>query len=508
MRRLSGTDSLFLAGETPSWHQHVAGLTILDPSEAPEFGFEALRRTVGERLPLIPKLTWKLKSVPLGLDRAVWIDDPDFDLTHHLRRIDVAAPGGPREAAAVIAPIMSAQLDRRRPLWELWYIDGIVNGRVAVLMKFHHCLLDGGAGSVLMSLLLDMEAFPPPRAATPPPVFEPPPSDLHLVLDSVASLATTPVRAVRYAGRLALRGIDLGRYVVSKRPKPDLGAMLQAPHTSFNAPIGPRRAIAFSSVSLDDVKALRRPFDAKVNDIVLALCSGTLREYLHERGELPAHALTAGIPVSIRAEGDTALDNQLSYIAVPIATDVSDPAERVHTIVRHTRAAKAANEVLREHAVGSIADTAPPFVIGGLLRLAYETHILGHVPGMMNTIVSNVPGPPMALYLGGARLTGIFSASVLLDHMGLNITVFTFGNRVDFGVHVDPDLVPDPWAIADAIPGQLAALMASAGLGTPTPVEDAFGIASNIVTPESVAPEPVTPLKRVRPPVAARRPPR
>ena len=497
MRRLSGTDSLFLAGETPSWHQHVAGLTVLDPSGAPDFGFEALVRTVGERLPLIPKLTWKLKSIPLGLDRAVWIDDPEFDLNRHIHRITVAEPGGPRETAAVVAPILSHQLDRRHPLWELWYVDGMVNGRVAVLMKFHHCLLDGGAGSVLATLLLDAEPFPSPRAATATPFFEPPPNDLRLILDSVASLATTPVRALRYAGRLALRSIDLGRYVVSRRPKPDLGAMLQAPHTSFNAPIGPRRAIAFSSVSLDDVKVLRRSLDAKVNDIVLALCSGALRAYLKERGELPARALTAGIPVSIRAEGDTALDNQLSYIAVPIATDVEDPAERVHTIVRHTRAAKVVNEVLREHAVGSIADTAPPFMIGGLLRLAYETHILSHVPGMMNTIVSNVPGPPMALYLAGARLTGIFSASVLLDQMGINITVFTFGDRVDFGVHADPDLVPDPWVIADAIPTQLAELMTSAGIGSPTAVEDAFGIESQIVVPEALTP--------VRAPVEAHR---
>jgi Uncharacterised protein family (UPF0089). len=171
VRRLSGTDSLFLAGETPSWHQHVAGLTILDPSDSPDFGFEALMRTVGERLPLIPKLTWKLKSVPFGLDRAVWVDDPDFDITRHIRRLEVARPGGPRQAAEAVAPILGNQLDRRHPLWELWYVDGIVNDRVAVLMKFHHCLLDGAAGSVLATLLLDLEPFPPPRAATAMPVL-------------------------------------------------------------------------------------------------------------------------------------------------------------------------------------------------------------------------------------------------------------------------------------------------------------------------------------------------
>jgi WS/DGAT/MGAT family acyltransferase len=256
--------------------------------------------------------------------------------------------------------------------------------------------------------------------------------------------------------------------------------VLQAPKTSFNATIGPRRAMAFSSVALADVKALRRHFDVKVNDIALALCSAALRTYLLERDELPNRSLTAGIPVSTRKEGDASLDNQLSYLVVPIATDIADPEARLRAIVRHTQAAKEVHEVLRANPVGSLADTAPPFVLGALLRLAYQTHVLSYVPGMMNTIVSNVPGPPMTLYLAGARLTGIFSASVLLDQMGLNITLFTFGDRVDFGLHVDPDLVEDPWAIADAIPDALAEMMAAAGLGAPTPVEDAFGIASSL----------------------------
>ena len=161
MRRMSGTDSLFVSGETPTWHQHVGGLVILDVADAPGFGFDAVLRTVGDRLPLIPKLTWKLKPVPLGLDRAVWIDDAEFDIRRHLHHITVRAPGGPRETAAAVAPILSRQLDRRYPLWEFWYLDGIVNGRVGVVMKFHHCMLDGGAGSVLATLLLDTEPSPP-----------------------------------------------------------------------------------------------------------------------------------------------------------------------------------------------------------------------------------------------------------------------------------------------------------------------------------------------------------
>ncbi len=476
MRRLSGTDSLFLAGETPAWHQHVGGLAIVDPSAAPGFGFDALCRNVATRLPLVPKLTWKLKEVPLGLDRAVWVDDLTFDLRHHIHRASVGSPGGPRETAAAVSPILSRQLDRRYPLWELWYFDGLINGRAAVLMKFHHCLLDGGAGGVLASLLLDMSQSPEPMEIPEMPEPELPPSDARLLVDGLLPSLTAPLRAARYGLRMARRGVGVVQHLRSGIQGPDVGAMLRAPKTSFNAPIGPRRAMAFASISIADVKALRRHFDVKLNDIALALCSGALRTYLIERDEMPERSLTVGIPVSTRAEGDTSLDNQLSYLAVPLATDIAEPDARLRAIVGHTQAAKGVHEVLRANPVGSLADTAPPFVVGALMRLAYEAHVLGYIPGMMNTIVSNVPGPPMTLYMAGARLSGIFSASVLLDQMGLNITLYTFGDRVDFGLHVDPDLIEDPWAIADAIPAALAELMAVAGMGAPTPIEDAFGI--------------------------------
>ncbi len=476
MRRLSGTDSLFLAGETPTWHQHVGGLTVVDPTNAPDFGFDTLYNNIASRLPLVPKLTWKLKAVPLGLDRAVWIDDPTFDLRHHIFRMTVPAPGGPRETADAVTPIMSRQLDRRLPLWELWYLDGLVNGRVAVLMKFHHCLLDGGAGSVLASLLLDLDPTGTPTPIPEMPSPQPPPSDLRLFVEALLPAAMAPLRATRYGLRLTRRGLDVARHVITRPERPDMGSMLRAPKTSFNASIGPRRSMAFSSIAFDDVKALRRHYDVKINDLALALCAGALRTYLDDRDELPARPLSVGIPVSTRADGDTSLGNQLSYLAVPLPTNLADPEEQLRAIVRETHAAKGVHEAMRASRLGSVADTAPPFVIAAVLRLAYQSHVLGHIPGMMNTIVSNVPGPPMDLYMAGARLTGIYSASVLLDQMGLNITLYTFGNRVDFGIHVDPDLIDDPWAIASAIPRALAAMMRAAGLGRPSPIEDPFGL--------------------------------
>jgi WS/DGAT/MGAT family acyltransferase len=480
MQRLSGTDSLFLAGETPAWHQHVGGLVIVDPADAPGFGFDAIVKTVHERLPLVPKFRWKLRERPLKLDRAVWVDDADFDIDRHVHRVEVAPPGGPRETAAAVGQILGRQLDRRLPLWELWYLEGLVNGRVGVVMKYHHCLLDGVAGTGLSTLLLDVEQSVPPLDVPTPPDPEPEPSDLRLFVDSIPAALTAPWRVGRYAARLARRTIGVGLYAVSHRPKPDINEMLQAPRVSFNGTIGPDRTMAYASVSLSDAKALRKHFEVTVNDIVLALVSGALRRYLLARDELPEHSLTTGVPVSLRAVGDTSLDNQVSYIAVPLATNLADPVERLTAIRRHTSAGKELQEVLRQHPVGSIGDTAPPFVIGGMLRLAYVSHLLTYVPGMMNTLVSNVPGPPIPLYMAGSRLQGIFATSVILEGMGLNTTVFTFEDRVDFGLHVDPSLVPDPWQVAAGIPIALAELMERAGLGAPTMVTDPFGLPSAV----------------------------
>ena len=387
-RRLTGTDSLFLAGETLAWHQHVGGLTIVDPAGVDGFSFESVFARIEERLPLVPKLMWKLKEVPLRLDRAIWVDDTEFDLRRHVHYASVDAPGGPRETARAVAPILSEQIDRRYPLWEIWFLAGLANGRVGVLMKFHHSLLDGGAGAVLAAMFLDLSPSPEPTVIPELPEPEPTPSDLTRLLDGVIPSLTSPLRAVRYGARMAQRGVQLVRHFGSGNRAPDLAAIVRAPKTSFNGAIGPRRAMAFSSISLNDVKALRRHFDVKINDIALALCSGALRTYLIDRNELPEQSLTVGVPVSTRAESDTSLDNQVSYIAVALATSIADPEARLRAIVGHTETAKGMNQVLRANPVGSLADTAPPFVIARLLRFVYETHLLSYVPGMMNTIVS------------------------------------------------------------------------------------------------------------------------
>lgn len=477
--QLSGTDSIFLSVETPNWHQHVAGLVILDPTDAPKFSFKKVKKTIADRIHLVPKLRWKLEAVPFGIARPVWVDDEDFQLDDHLRHITANAPGGPHELTAAIGEMLSTQLDRSRPLWEITYIDGLVNGRVAIAMKYHHCMLDGMAGSQMATLLLDLEpapSSPPPSIDEAPPPAAPSPGPAELFFRGVTSLGSTLFHGAEFGARLIRRGYDVGMHMIKVTEKPDLTALVRAPRTSFNRAIGPDRALAFASVSLSDVKEIRRHYDVKVNDVIVALSAGALRNYLNLRGEHPDKPLTSGIPVSKRAEGDSAMDNQVSMFAISLATDIADPAERLLAISRSTRSAKQLGEVMAEHPIGSVGTSTPPFVLDALARFVASARLMAWAPGVMNTVISNVPGPPIPLYLAGARLVGIYSASVLFDSMGVNITCFTFEDRIDFGVHVDPSLVPDPWIIADQIPAALADLMAAAGLGDPSAVADPFGL--------------------------------
>ncbi len=471
MKRLTGTDALFLSLETPSWHQHVGGLTILEP-DASGFSFDLLQQRIEERLRLAPKFRWKLREVPLGMDRPVWVDDPSFDVRRHIRRIAVPAPGGARETAEVAGTLLGIQLDRRWPLWELWVLEGLAHGRVALLMKYHHCLLDGVAGASLATVLLDLE--PDPRAAPLPPLAPSAgsdPSGLELAAGALGRLVRAPERLARFGFGMAARGITL----LQRLAHPDNRAILRAPETPFNGTIGPRRALSFSSVAMKDVRALKELHGVKVNDVVMALMAGALRSYLLGRSELPEAPLVSAVPVSTRADGNTAMDNQISSMFVSLATDIEDPVQRLRAISSSALSAKDMHKAVRARQIQSIGEVAAPVIISTAIRAVYASNLMTRMPMRVNTLISNVPGPPFPIYACGARVLGIYPSSIILEGMGVNATVFSYLDRVDFGIHVDPDLVPDPWAIAESVPDALAELMKESKLGQPTAVGDPFG---------------------------------
>lgn len=471
MKRLGGTDALFLSLETPSWHQHVGGLSIIDPQDR-TITFDEFAMKVRDRIPYAPKFMWKLKETPLGLDRPMWVDDNEFDVRRHLRRIGLPSPGGARELGEVVGTLMSTQLDRRWPLWEMWFIEGVAGGKIALFLKYHHCLLDGVAGASLATVLLDVE----PDAATPMAPLPSPedsragsdPGDMELLARTLLAQPTRPLHLAWYLTGLAGKGLAA---INSLRSDQENRAILRAPITPFNAPIGPRRELACASVSMTDVHALKVQHDVKVNDVVLALTAGALRRYLQKHDKLPDTPLVTAVPVSTRPEGDRSLDNQISNMFVSLATDVADPVERLQAVKRSTQSAKAMRNAIGAREIQSIGEVASPFILGTAIRTIYRTSLMSRIPLRVNTVVSNVPGPNIPLYMCGGKVVAVFPSSVILEGMGLNVTVFSYLDRLDFGIHVDPDLVPDVWVLANEVPAALAELMEASGLGAPTPVE-------------------------------------
>lgn len=471
MKRLSGTDALFLSTETPAWHQHVGGLTVVDPAESDRFCFDEVRRTLLERLPRVPKFRWKLKEVPLRLDRAVWVEDQDFDIDKHLRRIAVPPPGGRREVGDLLGMLMGYQLDRRRPLWEMWYVDGVAGGQVALITKFHHCLMDGASGAGLAEQLFDLEPDPGP-VEVPEPVEEAGmrvPSDVELVARALLPTVQTPRKVAQYLMRSAGRGVT----ILQRRNQNPMALGVAGP--CFNGIVGPHRQSSFASVHIDDVRGVKDAFGVKVNDVVLALVSGALRRHMDACGDAPTQgSLAAQVPVSTRLADDKDQTNKIATMSTTLATDVDDPIERLQAIHASTQSAKELTEAIRARRIQSVGEVAPPLLLNLASRAAWASNITDRVPRVANIVVSNVPGPPFPIYACGARVSGIYAASVLLAFAGLNVTLFSYMDRVDFGLTSDPDLLHDPWGIADGIKDALAELMEAAGLGKPTPVHDPF----------------------------------
>ena len=464
MRRLSGSDAIFLSTETPTGHMHVGGLVLLDPSDVPDFSFAALRDETAARIHRVPKFTWKLKEVPFGLDRPVWVDEPDFDPADHMHRVALPPPRTLRELGELVGDIMGHPLDRRRPLWELWYIEGLKGDKVALAMKAHHCLIDGVSGMGLAEILVDLEPDPPP--AEPGPTkpagrTERAPGDLELVARGLIPTARTPLRIARYATQAARRGVAMLPHLRRDDGPPGLA---DAPPTPWNAPISPRRRLAFASVPLDDVKTIRKRADVKVNDVILAICAGALREYLLSIGEHPDKPLITAVPISTRAEGDQTTGNQVANMMASLATDIDDPAERLQAIYRSTRSAKEMTAAVRAHDIQALGETAPPLVINLASRAMVATNLLGRMPQPTNVVISNVPGPPMPLYTCGARITALYPTGPFILNLGLNITVISYTGSVDFGFNADPELVPDLWSMVDGIPRALDELKAALNL--------------------------------------------
>ncbi|MCU1429199.1 MAG: diacylglycerol O-acyltransferase [Actinomycetia bacterium] len=463
MRRLTGLDAAFLYGETPAWHMHVSALLVADPSTAPNgFSFERLREVTKARLPQLPQFRWKLHQVPLGLDRPGWVEDEDFDIDYHIRHIAVPPPGGPHQIGELIGDLVSYKLDRSKPLWEMWVIEGLEHGHVAVLTKIHHSIIDGVSGAELAQIILDLQPEPAP-------IDVPTVASLHdqrvpgipeLLGRGIGQTLLMPWRITRYSAQLVAQGLTLAGFA---RRRATATLPFQAPRTPFNGELTPHRGVATASVPLSRVKVLKDKFDVKLNDVVLSLCATTLRRYLKERDQLPDQPLIAQVPVSIRSETDSDPGNKVAAMFASLATDVEDPALRLQATFESTRSAKEMRRALDARKIMGLTDTTPPGLIALAARMYTAASLDAHIPPPFNVIISNVPGPPFPLYMAGAKLLSLSPMGPLLYGGGLNITVISYMDQLEFGFLACPELVPDLWSIADGIEIALEELEESAG---------------------------------------------
>jgi WS/DGAT/MGAT family acyltransferase len=452
---------------------HVSAVMIADPSRI-EGGFsvEELKRRTERRLHLAPQFRWRLVDVPFGLDRPGFIEDPDFDIDSHIRRIGVPSPGGREQLGNLIGDLVSLKLDRRKPLWEFWVIEGLEGGRIAILAKIHHSIIDGVSGSELATVLLDLEPDPPPRELDLEPTDDsPPPNDFELVLTGIFHTMSTPYRVARFTRQTLRQARKFLPFAQGESATPPIP--FQAPRTPFNTVISPRRRFSFSSVPLADAKKVKDAFGVKLNDVVLAVCAGTLRSFLVGLDELPEQPLIAQVPVSTRAEEQKReIGTQVSSMLASLATDVEDPADRLRAIYESTRGAKEMQKALGAEKIMGLGETATPGLISLAARMYTAAGLDRTAPPPMNLIISNVPGPPFDLYSAGARVEALYPMGPLLFGTGINVTVFSYGSSIDFGFMVCRDVISDPWPLADGIPVAMRELVKAAEALDGAPVAD------------------------------------
>jgi len=462
LKALSGLDALFLHLETPDTPMHVASLHLFDLPNAYQGAFHAdVKRQVARRLHLAPLFRRKLRTLPLDLANPVWVEEASIDLDHHVRRVMLPRPGTQAQLEACAARIHSTLLDRSRPLWEVHIIEGLKSRQVGMYMRVHHAVLDGAAGMALAGALLDRT--PMPRNVPGPPRGKRAGGDSP----RIGELAGAALRhdVAQYA-KLVRQLPALVRILVGDRRRQSGSAANAArrsrafgPRTSLNVSITSERRFAALSLSLDEVKSVAQAHDAKLNDVVLAICSGALREYLSRHGGIPDEPLIAGMPFSLRESGNTEYSTQATMTLVNLATDIADPVQRLRAIRDAAGAVKSVTRRAKSVIPIDTPSLGAPWLVGGLAALYGRSRLADVLRPIMNVVISNVPGPTQPLYLAGARMRTCWPLSIVEHGMGLNITVVSYCGALDFGLVAARRAVVDAHKLARAIEDAHAALL-------------------------------------------------
>lgn len=449
MQRLSGLDASFLYLETSTQPLHVCSILELDTSTMPGgYNFDRLRDELAIRIKAMPQFREKLASSPFNLDHPVWVDDDTFDVSRHLHRIGLPPPGGRIELSEICGHIAGLPLDRSRPLWEMWVIEGVAGtdaqqgGRIAVMTKVHHACVDGVTGANLMSQLCTTEADAPP----PEPVEGVGgASQLEIAVSGLAKFASRPLSLVNVLPSTVSSMVET---LTRARSGTAMARPFAAPRTTFNASITGHRNVAYAQLDLEDVKKVKNHFAVKVNDVVMALVSGVLRQFLLDRGELPEASLVAMVPVSVHGKSDRPGRNQVSGMFASLHSHIADPAERIKSISEANSVAKQHSSAISATLLQDWSQFAAPAVFGMAMRAYAKTRLTRSRP-VHNLVVSNVPGPQVPLYLLGCEVKAMYPLGPIFHGSGLNITVMSLNGKLDVGLIACPELVPELWELAD-----------------------------------------------------------
>lgn len=454
MQRLSGLDAFFLHLESPTQPLNVCCVLELDPATMPGgYTFDRFRAALSAQLEAVPEFRLKLADNELNFDHPVWVDDDRFDLARHLHRAALPPPGGPKELADICGHIAGLPLDRDQPLWEMWVIEGLHGtDALSVVLKVHHAVIDGVGGAHLLAQLCStVPDAPPPEPAERAGVANP----LQIAASGLIGAALRPWRLARVLPATALTVAET--VLRARGGGQTMAAPFAAPPTAFNGSFTRRRNIALTNVDLEDVKTVKRRFGVTVNDVVTALCSGALRQYLRDRDALSDVPLVASVPVSVRGKSTRTGRNQMTWMLCRLETHLDDPAERLASIAAGNAAAKDHSAALGPTLLHDWTQVAGQMVFGAARRLLPRLPLPENPPH--NLVMSNVAGPQEQLYFLGCRLDAMYPLGPIIAGAALNITVMSLNGRLGVGIISCPDLVPDLWDLADAFPAALKELL-------------------------------------------------
>lgn len=461
MDRLSGLDASFLYLETPAQLMHVCGLLVLDPATRPTpYSFAALQAEIAAAVADVPAFTRKLRAVPLRLDHPIWVRDEDFDVERHVHRLALPTPGGHAELCDLAGHLAGLPLDRSRPLWEMWVIEGY-GDRIAVFMKMHHATVDGVSGANLISHLCSLAPDDAPLRPDEQARHGRDASRRELLGRGVLSTLTRPLHVARVV-RPSVAAVSTT--VARARAGTAMAAPLRAPRTVFNGTITGHRVLSTVDLDLARVRAVKQATGTTVNDVVLCLVGGALRSHLEARGELPADSLLATVPMSVhgtsRRSGGS---NKVSALFTRLGTDVADPLARLRQLAERNRDAKEHAGAISADALQDWAEFAAPRTFGLAVRAYAGLRLAERHPVVHNLVVSNVPGPPVPLFLLGARVEGLYPLGPVFHGAGLNVTVMSSAGRLHVGALACRESLPDVDALVRRFPAELDALEAALG---------------------------------------------